>query len=557
MTEEQQRKLDSAPPPAGIAANPAMPDQSLPSALPGAPRKPNKGKGRSLRTPFRRRRPDAQTNPPSDAVSGSVDAGSEAEVGQALAYLDAAQPTRERLGKYLAGEALYPKLHKVLAEAGVGSRRDMEELIIAGRVSVNGEPAHIGQRVKPNDQVRVNGRPVTRAHSRRPPRVILYHKPAGEIVSHDDPGRRATVFARLPKMKTGKWLSVGRLDLNTEGLLILTTSGDIANRLMHPRYGAEREYAVRVLGELGEDQRRALTNGIALEDGQAAFGALEFLGGEGANRWYRVTLQEGRNREVRRMFEAAGVTVSRLIRTRFGEVVLPKSLRRGRWEELDATLVTALMAQLGLVRDDDSDEDDDHPHHARQPRSHDSALPPGFGTLERNGMNGARIGRRGKLQGGAHGAGRGRAGAPGIAPSYPSDPYGTGLMITGGYANGHPLEGARGDGGARKPRGKTVNGKATNGKAAYGKPGGKPTGAKPGKPAGAKSAGGKFNAKSGPAKPGARARHTDAASAQPGAPKVVHKPRTRNKPATPRDDDWQPRSASAHESRLGVIRRSR
>jgi len=463
------------------------------------------------------------------------------------------------------GEAIYPKLHKVLAEAGVGSRRDMEELIIAGRVSVNGEPAHIGQRVKPNDQVRVNGRPVARAHSRRPPRVILYHKPAGEIVSHDDPGRRATVFARLPKMKTGKWLSVGRLDLNTEGLLILTTSGDIANRMMHPRYGAEREYAVRVLGELGEEQRRALTHGIALEDGPAAFGALEFLGGEGANRWYRVTLQEGRNREVRRMFEAAGVTVSRLIRTRFGEVVLPQNLRRGRWEELDATLVTALMVQLGLARYDDSDDDDDHPHHARQPRSHDSALPPGFGTLERNGMNGARIGRRGKLQGGGQGAGRGRAGTPGMVPSYPSDPYGTGLTITGGYANGHPLAGARGDGGGRQPRGKAVNGKA-----AYGKPGGKASG---GKPAGAKSAGGKFNAKantkanaksanakpnakSGPAKPGARARQTDAASAQPGAPKVVHKPRARNKPATPRDDDWQPRSASAHESRLGVIRRS-
>src|SRR5690606_11703782 len=137
------------------------------------------------------------------------------------------------------------------------------------------------------------------------------------------------VFARLPKIRVGKWLSVGRLDLNTEGLLILTTSGDLANRLMHPRYGAEREYAVRVLGKLGDEQRTSLLNGIQLDDGMAKFGTLDYLGGEGSNRWYRVTLSEGRNREVRRMFEAAGVTVSRLIRTRFGEVVLPRNLRRG------------------------------------------------------------------------------------------------------------------------------------------------------------------------------------------------------------------------------------
>jgi len=564
MNEEQQRERDIAAPvtadQGGVttALNP-RPEQTAQDTTQhlsqdmtqnmtqdttrGAPRKPPyKGKGRSLRTPFRRRRADAVPSAApalGDAATSPVDVVSDAEVGQALAYLEAAQPTRERLGKYLAAEAIYPKLHKVLAEAGVGSRRDMEELIIAGRVSVNGEPAHIGQRVKPSDQVRVNGRPVARVHSRRPPRVILYHKPAGEIVSQDDPGRRATVFARLPKMKTGKWLSVGRLDLNTEGLLILTTSGDIANRMMHPRYGAEREYAVRVLGELGEEQRRALLTGIDLEDGKAAFGTLDFLGGEGANRWYRVTLQEGRNREVRRLFDAVGVTVSRLIRTRFGEVVLPRALRRGRWEEIDATLVTALMVQLGLLRDREDEDDDDHPR-ARQPRSHDSALPPGFGTLERNGMNGARIGRRGRLQGG-----HGKAGATGVVgslPSYPSDPYGTGLTITGGYANGHPL----GDG-ARKPRGKTGNGKAGQSKTAYGKTsGGKAGKAKPGKKPYVQSAG---------AKPGARPRHGEVTDGQPHVPKVIHKPRHRNKPATPRDDDWQPRSASAHESRLGLIRR--
>src|SRR5690606_33999327 len=151
-------------------------------------------------------------------------------------------------------DAIAPKLHKVLADAGVGSRREMEELIIAGRVSVNGEPAHIGQRVKPNDQVRVNGKPITRRNPAKPPRDILYHKPAGEIVSHDDPAGRANVFTRLPKIKVGNWLSVGRLDLNTEGVLMLTASGGLANPLMHPRYGAEREYAVRVLGEMDDAQ---------------------------------------------------------------------------------------------------------------------------------------------------------------------------------------------------------------------------------------------------------------------------------------------------------------
>src|SRR5690606_23565646 len=208
------------------------------------------------------------------------------------------------------------------------------------------------------------------------------------------------------------------------GLLILTTSGDLANRLMHPRYGAEREYAVRVLGELTPDQQQRLTEGIALEDGPAQFGVLEFLGGEGSNRWYRVTLQEGRNREVRRMFESAGVTVSRLIRTRFGEVVLPRNLRRGRWDELDAELVTALMVQLGLLSADGEGEGGRGGRKARQPVSNENALPPGYGTLERNGLNGARISRRGKLAGG-------RA-APGAAQSFPSDPYGTGLMFSGG-----------------------------------------------------------------------------------------------------------------------------
>lgn len=454
--------------------------------------------------------------------------GNEKEADQALAYLDKAAKIEQRLSKYLGSEAVTPKLHKVLAEAGIGSRREMEELIIAGRVSVNGEPAHIGQRVAPNDQVRVNGRLIVRVNAQKPPRIILYHKPAGEIVSHDDPEGRATVFARLPKMRVGKWLSVGRLDLNTEGLLILTTSGDLANRLMHPRYGSEREYAVRVLGELGEEQQASLVKGIELEDGMAQFNALEYLGGEGSNRWYRATLQEGRNREVRRMFEAAGVTVSRLIRTRFGDVVLPRGLRRGRWEELDGAIVTALMVQLGLINSEGDEVSGGRGANRRpsQPVSHDSALPPGFGTMERNGLNGAKIGRRGKLSGG-------RVSKSVPNQTFPSDPYGTGLMFSGGLANGHPDGGGNG-GGKAKSAGRRKNAAAS------------------GASRGARPAGQKSEARSGQ---GPRPAKTGARTGRSGESKSA-KPRSggdRAKPAANRGDDWQPRGASAHESHLGVM----
>ena len=243
-----------------------------------------------------------------------------------------------------------PKLHKVLAEAGLGSRRDMEELIIAGRVSVNGEPAHIGQRILPADQVRINGKLIQRKVSNKPPRVLVYHKPAGEIVSTNDPDGRPSVFERLPTMKAAKWIAVGRLDFNTEGLLLFTTSGDLANRLMHPRYGIDREYAVRTLGELEEGMRQKLLAGVELEDGLAQFSKIADGGGEGVNKWYRVIIGEGRNREVRRMFEAIGLTVSRLIRTRYGALTLPKNLKRGRWEEMEEHAVRDLLAVSGLEK---------------------------------------------------------------------------------------------------------------------------------------------------------------------------------------------------------------
>ena len=240
------------------------------------------------------------------------------------------------------------KLHKVLADVGMGSRRDMEDLIIQGRVSVNGLPAHIGQRIGPTDQVRINGKQVHRKIQTKPPRVILYHKPSGEIVSQSDPEGRPTVFDRLPKPRQGRWIAVGRLDFNTEGLLLFTTSGELANRLMHPRYGVEREYAVRILGELSQENTSQLKSGITLDDGQARFLRLSMGGGDGANRWYQVALTEGRNREVRRMFEAVGHVVSRLIRTRYGMFLLPPRLRRGKWEEVSPDGVANLMKSAGL-----------------------------------------------------------------------------------------------------------------------------------------------------------------------------------------------------------------
>ncbi|MES2530618.1 MAG: pseudouridine synthase [Pseudomonadota bacterium] len=269
-----------------------------------------------------------------DVISGQFDADEES-------------PEVPPLKRVLLPEADSPKLHKVLAQAGLGSRLEMEALILQGRISVNGEPAHIGQRIQYGDQLKVNGKPIRYRIAPPPARIIAYHKPTGEVVTHDDPQNRPTVFRKLPRLVQGKWQSVGRLDLNTEGLLLFTSSGELANQLMHPRFGLEREYAVRVLGAINSEEKKKLLEGVRLDDGMAQFGTIEEGGGEGSNHWYRVTISEGRNREVRRLFESVGHAVSRLIRIRYGAMVLPRGLKRGAWMELDERDIRSLLAAVG------------------------------------------------------------------------------------------------------------------------------------------------------------------------------------------------------------------
>ena len=352
-----------------------------------------------------------------DVVSGAFDAEQEQ---------DLPLPTK----RVLAPQAESPKLHKVLAQAGMGSRLEMEQLILEGRISVNGEPAHIGQRIQFGDVIKVNGKPVRVRMTPPPPRVLAYHKPAGEVVSHDDPQNRPTVFRRLPKLMQGKWQSVGRLDLNTEGLLLLTSSGELANRLMHPRFGLQREYAVRVLGALSNDEKARLLDGVRLDDGMAQFASIEDGGGEGANCWYRVTIGEGRNREVRRMFEAVGHAVSRLIRIRYGAMMLPRGLKRGAWIELDERDIARLTAAAGMPSADEEG--------ARPPR-------PGGRHPAQRGKQGPRSGR---TQGKPPGS---RSESPGFGDRRSSG-YGIGGAPTGPGGKGRGAKpgtstGGRGPGG--------------------------------------------------------------------------------------------------------------
>ena len=235
------------------------------------------------------------------------------------------------------------RIQKALAQLGVGSRRGIEKAIQENRIEVNNAPAHVGQAVSSKDKIVFDGKLIRLSDENLLPKILLYHKPDGEIVSKSDPKNRPSVFDNLPRLKKEKWVAVGRLDFNTSGLLIFTTYGSFANRLMHPRYEIEREYSVRILGELTENQMKQLTEGIFLEDGKASLESIIFEGGEGVNHWYKVTLKEGRNREVRRLFEKLGFTVSRLIRVRFGEIKLPSHLKRGMHIELSQKDVKELL----------------------------------------------------------------------------------------------------------------------------------------------------------------------------------------------------------------------
>jgi 23S rRNA pseudouridine2605 synthase len=235
------------------------------------------------------------------------------------------------------------RLQKLLAQAGFGSRREIEDWIESGRLTLNGRLAQLGNRATPRDKIELDGKPLTIERAEEGTRVLMYHKPEGELVSRNDPKGRPTVFANLPKIRGAKWMSIGRLDYNTSGLLLFTNSGELANGMMHPRYEIEREYAVRVFGGLTDEEMERLQGGISLGDGPAAFGKVVPAGGEGSNRWYRVTLKEGRNREVRRLMEALGKQVSRLMRLRYGPVTLPEDVRPGEWRELEPAAVQELL----------------------------------------------------------------------------------------------------------------------------------------------------------------------------------------------------------------------
>lgn len=315
-----------------------------------APRDGAKRQGSGMsarkRTPFRRAGDDPHSREVRQARRLAAPENAFEEL-QMLGEDDLATPIPRHLRVNPDENLPTEKLQKVLAQSGMGSRRQMEALIESGVVTINGVKATLGDRVSAEDIIRIEGRVLRRVQeSGDLPRVLMYHKPAGEIVSRDDPEGRPSVFYHLPRLNGQRWVAVGRLDFNTEGLLLFTTSGELANRLMHPRYEIEREYAVRTIGEIEPEALLKLQEGVELEDGVAKFDVIEDQGGTGMNHWYKVQIREGRNREVRRLFEAVGLTVSRLIRIRYGQVSLPKNLPRGKRMELAPQDVRTWLADL-------------------------------------------------------------------------------------------------------------------------------------------------------------------------------------------------------------------
>ena len=288
------------------------------------------------------------------------------------------QQNNKRRGKGRGGPGAgkRERLQKVMAQSGHGSRRNIEILIAQGHLTINGQLAKLGDSVGPGDKVKLDGKLLNLRFGDPLPRVLMYHKPAGEIVTRDDPEKRPTVFDKLPRVHGGRWVSVGRLDFNTEGLLIFTTSGELANRLTHPRFEVEREYAVRVMGELTDEQKQKLLTGVDIDGESCKFDSIDDRGGEGSNHWYHVILREGKNREVRRMMEAVGLMVSRLMRVRFGSVELPSHVKRGMVREMEEEQVQELLAFAGMnepppseagEEDDEEDELDNIGNRAPDP----------------------------------------------------------------------------------------------------------------------------------------------------------------------------------------------
>ncbi len=312
------------------------------------------------------------------------------------------------------------RLQKVLANAGLGSRREIEGWISAGKVEVNGSLAQLGQRVVPTDSIKVDGRKVSVKRLEPPEReVLVYNKPEGELVTRHDPEGRRTVFDHLPKLKHGRWVPIGRLDINSTGLLLLTTDGELANQLMHPSRQVEREYAVRVMGEVTEAQLEQLVHGVELDDGPARFEEIVESGGEGINRWFHVVIMEGRQREVRRMWEAVGAKVNRLKRVRYGSVMLDSALKAGRWRYLNDGEIDELLKTLGLKSDKPRKKPAAHGKPPREGRSAKGDAPGREAGRSRSGAQSKTRSPAKPAKGSAKGA---RGGTPRNKPSTDESP---------------------------------------------------------------------------------------------------------------------------------------
>ena len=305
---------------------------------------PNESKMRANKSPKQQRKKQERSGPKTVAPR-------QANVPLARSNDDSSVKAKLNVNNMGAGE----RIQKVLARGGVGSRREIERWIDEGRLKINGDIVKLGDRLKVGDYLQLNDRVMHwEKFAIQPTRVLLYHKPTGEVVTRRDPQGRPVVFSQLPVLETARWISVGRLDINTSGLLLVTNNGELANKLMHPSTQVEREYAVRILGNVSDETLEKLKKGVELEDGVAKFDAIRFFGGEGANKWYHVIVSEGRNRLVRRLWEAQEVIVSRLMRVRYGPVVLPERLKTGAFYELTDKELDLLFDFAGLQRNEPS-----------------------------------------------------------------------------------------------------------------------------------------------------------------------------------------------------------